>query len=299
MSLTTASQKRRALREQLHGEQTLQAPGIYDGYGARLVELAGFKAAYMTGNGVSATLLGRPDVGLVDLTMMTDHARRVASSVAIPLICDADTGYGNVVNVRRAIMEFEAAGVAAIHIEDQVFPKRCAQLPGDRTVLDFSQAVSKIAAASAARADLDFVLIARTDSAGSLGLEEAIRRAQAFAQAGADAVFIELKSKPQIVQEVQTIKDQLTVPVIVNIDSSPLLGHLKGSELKQAGIDLAIYPALARSVFGGAMQAALSHLHDTGHMAGYAGRTFTTQEYNDSLGLGEIEAWEKRFDQNM
>ena len=137
MSMISATQKRRSLREQLKGTQAVRAPGIYDGYGARLVEQAGFTAAYMTGNGVSATLLGRPDVGLVDLTMMSDHARRVAASINIPLICDADTGYGNVVNVRRAITEFEAAGVAAIHMEDQVSPKRCAQMPGDRTVLDF------------------------------------------------------------------------------------------------------------------------------------------------------------------
>jgi len=171
MTIISATQKRRSLREQLKGVQPVRAPGIYDGYGARLVEQAGFTAVYMTGNGVSATLLGRPDVGLVDLTLMTDHARRVAASVNIPLICDADTGYGNVVNVRRTIMEFEAAGVAAIHMEDQVSPKRCAQMPGDRTVIDFDEAVAKIAAASAARSDPEFVLIARTDSAGALGLQ--------------------------------------------------------------------------------------------------------------------------------
>jgi 2-methylisocitrate lyase-like PEP mutase family enzyme len=220
MTMISATQKRRSLREQLQGVQAVRAPGIYDGYGARLVEQAGFTAVYMTGNGVSATLLGRPDVGLVDLTLMTDHARRVAASVNIPLICDADTGYGNVVNVRRTIMEFEAAGVAAIHMEDQVSPKRCAQMPGDRTVIDFDEAVAKIAAASAARSDPEFVLIARTDSAGALGLQEAIRRTQAFAQAGADAVFVELKSNPNILQDILAIKSGVSVPVVVNIDSA-------------------------------------------------------------------------------
>lgn len=293
--MATATQKRQLLRQQLQSGQTVRAPGIYDGYGARLVEQAGFSAAYMTGNGVSAALLGRPDVGLVDLSMMADHARRVASSVSIPLICDADTGYGNVVNVRRAIMEFEAAGVAAIHIEDQVFPKRCAQLPGDRTVLEFSEAVSKIAAASAARSDPDFVLIARTDSAGALGLSEAILRAQAFVDVGADAVFVELKSNPDILQDILKIKKAVSVPVIVNIDSSPALRHLPESELKSAGIDLAIYPAMARSIFGHAMQAALTHLRSVGTMAGYEDRMLTSQQYNDALGLPEIESWEKRF----
>lgn len=296
MSMISATQKRRSLREQLKGTLAVRAPGIYDGYGARLVEQAGFTAAYMTGNGVSATLLGRPDVGLVDLTMMSDHARRVAASINIPLICDADTGYGNVVNVRRAIMEFEAAGVAAIHMEDQVFPKRCAQMPGDRTVLDFDEAVAKVAAASAARTDPEFVLIARTDSAGSLGLAEAIRRGQAFARAGADAVFVELKSNPHILQNILEIKAGISVPVVVNVDSAKDLRQLQAAALKQAGVDLAIYPAMARGVFGYAMSAALAHLRNAGNMAGYEENMFTSAQYNEALGLSEVEAWEKRFD---
>jgi 2-methylisocitrate lyase-like PEP mutase family enzyme len=294
--MISATQKRRSLREQLKGTQAVRAPGIYDGYGARLVEQAGFTAAYMTGNGVSATLLGRPDVGLVDLTLMTDHARRVAASIDIPLICDADTGYGNVVNVRRAIMEFEAAGVAAIHMEDQVSPKRCAQMPGDRTVLDFDEAVAKVAAASAARTDPEFVLIARTDSAGSLGLAEAIRRGQAFARAGADAVFVELKSNPHILQNILEIKAGISVPIVVNVDSANDLRQLQAASLKQAGVDLAIYPAMARGVFGHAMSAALAHLRSAGNMAGYEENMFNSTQYNEALGLSEVEAWEKRFD---
>ena len=296
MSMISATQKRRSLREQLKGTQAVRAPGIYDGYGARLVEQAGFTAAYMTGNGVSATLLGRPDVGLVDLTMMSDHARRVAASINIPLICDADTGYGNVVNVRRAITEFEAAGVAAIHMEDQVSPKRCAQMPGDRTVLDFDEAVAKVAAASAARTDPEFVLIARTDSAGSLGLAEAIRRGQAFARTGADAVFVELKSNPHILQNILEIKAGISVPIVVNVDSAKDLRQLQAAALKQAGVDLAIYPAMARGVFGYAMSAALAHLRSAGNMAGYEENMFTSAQYNEALGLSEVEAWEKRFD---
>lgn len=296
MTMISASQKRRALRQLLQGTTAVQAPGIYDGYGARLVEQAGFPAAYMTGNGVSATLLGRPDVGLVDLTMMSDHARRVAASINIPLICDADTGYGNVVNVRRTIMEFEAAGVAAIHMEDQVSPKRCAQMPGDRTVLDFDEAVAKVAAASAARSDQDFVLIARTDSAGALGLQEAIRRTQAFAKAGADAVFVELKSNPNILQDILSIKAGVSVPVVVNVDSAKDLRGLHAAQLKQAGVDLAIYPAMARGVFGFAMTAALKHLQGAGNMAGYESNMFNSAQYNEALGLSEVETWEKRFD---
>ncbi len=296
MTTVTATQKRRALRELLQGKQTVRAPGIYDGYGARLVEQAGFSAVYMTGNGVSASLLGRPDVGLIDLTLMTDHARRVAGSVSIPLICDADTGYGNVVNVRRMIAEFEAAGVAAIHMEDQISPKRCAQMPGDRSVLDFDEAVSKIAAASAARSDAEFVLIARTDSAGALGLSEAIRRVRAFAQEGADAVFVELKESPSLMEDIATIKASVSVPIVVNMDSGGGLAELSFESMKNAGIDLGIYPAMARGAFGFAMTAALGHLSKEGNMKSFAKQMFNSAQYNAALGIDEIEAWEKRFD---
>src|SRR5215510_2663351 len=166
---------RRRFRERLAQNKLIAAPGIYDAYGARMVEQAGFEAVYMTGNGVSASVLGRPDVGLVDLTLLSRHAHYAAGCVDIPLICDADTGYGNAVNVRHTVREFEAAGVAAIHIEDQASPKRCGQLPGARPVVEFSEAVGKVEAAVAARRDPDFVIIARTDAAESLGLTEAIR----------------------------------------------------------------------------------------------------------------------------
>ena len=124
---------RQTLRKRLTTGPVIIAPGIYDAYGARFVEQAGFEAAYLTGNGVSASLLGRPDVGLVDLTMITGHARRIAAAVDIPVICDADTGYGNAVNVRRTVEVFEAAGVAAIHLEDQASPKRCGRAPSTTT----------------------------------------------------------------------------------------------------------------------------------------------------------------------
>ncbi|HSQ05440.1 MAG TPA: isocitrate lyase/PEP mutase family protein, partial [Burkholderiales bacterium] len=151
---TTPAQR---LRQRLATGPLLVAPGIYDAYGARLVEQAGFEAVYMTGNGVSASLLGRPDVGLVDLTLIATHAHRAAACVDIPLICDADTGYGNAVNVRRTIEEFEAAGVAAIHLEDQVAPKRCGHLPGSRPLVGMEEQIGKIEAAVAARRDPDFV----------------------------------------------------------------------------------------------------------------------------------------------
>lgn len=299
MTLLSAKEKRQQLRKLLAAPQAVCAPGIYDGYGARLVENAKFPACYMTGNGVSASLLGFPDVGLVDLTMISDHARRVAACINIPLICDADTGYGNVVNVRRTIAEFEAAGVAAIHIEDQISPKRCAQMPGDRNVLDFNEAVAKIAAASAARSDADFVLIARTDCVGVMGIDEAVRRTRAFAAEGADVVFVELKPNPDILNQIRYLKDKVQSPMVVNMDAGDLVRGLHAHTLKAAGIDLAIYPGMARGVFGHAMSQALSHLSNAGNVAGYAEQNmFNSAQYNDALAISEIEAWEKRFDRS-
>ena len=296
--LGRATQLRQVLRARLAAARTgpaLVAPGVYDGYGARMVAQLGFEAVYMTGNGVSASLLGRPDVGLVDLSLITAHARRVAACMDLPVICDADTGYGGVVAVRRTVEEFEAAGVAAIHIEDQISPKRCAQLPGARTVLPFGEAVAKIEAAVAARNDPAFMVIARTDSVGSGGLAEGIRRAQAFEQAGADAVFVELKAHDGILADLRQIADAITVPCTVNMDAGGPLATLHSSALHTHGIGLAIYPALLRNALGFAMRDALQHLQADGNTQAMRPRMLTSQEYHDCLGLPEVEAWETRF----
>ena len=295
-----ASRLRRQLRERLKGAgrsaPALIAPGIYDGYGARWLAQAGFEAAYMTGNGVSACLLGRPDVGLVDLSLMASHARRVAACLDVPLICDADAGYGGVVAVRRTVEEFEAAGVAGIHIEDQLSPKRCAQLPGARAVLDFAAAVSKIEAAVAARDDPDFLIIGRTDSAASHGLPEALRRAQAFERAGAGAVFVELKGHVGILDDIRRVADAVSIPCMVNIDAGGALSGLHADVLHEHGIGLAIYPGLLRNSVGFAMREALHNLRSAGHIEASRSRMLTAKEYSDGLGLPEVEAWEAQFD---
>jgi 2-methylisocitrate lyase-like PEP mutase family enzyme len=271
---------RQQLRERLTEGGMIVAPGIYDAYGARMVQQAGFEAVYMTGNGVSACLLGQPDVGLVDLTLFAAHAHRAAACVNIPLICDADTGYGNSVNVWHTVREFESAGVAAIHIEDQVAPKRCGHLPGSRPVVPMEEHVGKIEAAVAARRDPDFIIIARTDAAGGLGLDEAIRRGQAYRKAGADVVFIELKNSP---------------PCLVNIDGGGKLGELTVPEIEQLGFRLAIFPGLARNAAGFAIKNALGTLKRDGNTAAVRDRMLSLKEYNEVLGLDGVEQWEKRF----
>ncbi|HTK02490.1 MAG TPA: isocitrate lyase/phosphoenolpyruvate mutase family protein [Bordetella sp.] len=290
---------RRLLRERIaragRGVSTLIAPGVYDAYGARMVQHAGFEAVYMTGNGVSASLLGKPDVGLVDLTMITAHARRVAACVDLPLICDADTGYGAAAAIRRTVEEFEAAGVAAIHIEDQQSPKRCAQFPGARAVLPFDEAVTRIAAAVAARAPTGLLVIGRTDCAASMGLDEAIRRAQAFADAGADAVFVELKAHEHVLDDIRTVTQRIRIPCMINLDSGGPLATLRFPDLAELGIALAIYPGLLRNALGYTMREALGHLRNDGSTAAMRDRMLSGAEYSGYLGLAEVEEWENRF----
>lgn len=295
MKLETEASVRVRLRKRLTHGPMIVAPGIYDAYGARLVEQAGFEAAYMTGNGVSASLLGVPDVGLVDLSLITQHAHRVAACIGIPLICDADTGYGNAVNVRRTVQEFEAAGVAAIHMEDQVSPKRCGHLPGARPVVSLAEAVGKIEAAVAARCDPDFIIIARTDAAPGEGIDEAIHRGQAYRRAGADVVFVELNSSPNIVEILRRVTGEIAAPCLVNVVESGRLGELSSAELEKIGFRIAIYPGLGRCAGGYGIREALNVLKRDGNTANARERMLTFKEYNEVLGLKEVENWEGKY----
>jgi 2-methylisocitrate lyase-like PEP mutase family enzyme len=286
---------RQNLRRRLAEGPMIVAPGIYDAYGARFVEQAGFEAVYMTGNGVSASLLGRPDVGLIDLTLFAAHAHRAAAAVDLPLICDADTGYGNAVNVRRTVEEFEAAGVAAIHLEDQVSPKRCGHLPGSRPVVSLSEHAGKIGAAVAARRDPDFIIIARTDAAAGLGLDEAISRGKAYRAAGADVVFVELKGSPGIVEDLRRVTHEIDAPCLVNVEEAGAVGNLTAAELERMGFRIAIYPGLARYAAGYAIREALGVLKADGCTRRARARMLSFKDYNDALNLAEVEDWEKRY----
>src|SRR3977135_2332959 len=182
------------MRATTHPRQMLNAPGIigapgpYDGFSARLIEAAGFKAVYMTGAGTAASHLGQPDLGLATLTEMATHASHLASCVSLPLIADADTGYGNALNVVRTVREYEKAGVAGLHLEDQVAPKKCGHIAG-KQVVPTQEFCDKIRAASEYRTDPDFVIIARTDARAVTSLDDAIDRGNRYAQAGADPLF--------------------------------------------------------------------------------------------------------------
>jgi 2-methylisocitrate lyase-like PEP mutase family enzyme len=294
--LPSTQDKRRAFRAALAARQPIFAPGVYDGFGLRLVEQFPVDAAYVSGNAVSACLLGEPDVGLVDLTLLADHLGRFGQCTRLPIICDADTGYGSVVNIQRTVRSLELAGVAAIHIEDQVTPKRCAQLPGARTVISQEEAVSRIAAACAARVQTEdpMVIVGRTDAAASLGLDAAIRRTQAFVDAGAEAVFVELKTSPDLLKQIRQISQAVSAPCLINMSIDARLMALPRAQWEQSGVGVGIFPALARSSFGHALTSNLQHLLK-GDVQALQSASMTPADYAQALGITAVEQWEQRF----
>src|ERR1700757_4306230 len=189
------------LRRMLAEPGIIVAPGAYDGFSARLIEAAGFKAAYMTGAGTAASHLGQPDLGLATLTEMATHAAHLTSAISLPLIADADTGYGNALNVVRTVREYERAGVAAIHLEDQLSPKKCGHIAG-KMVIPAREFAEKIRAASENRTDPDFIIIARTDARAINGIDDAIERARLYQEAGADVIFIEAPTSREEVERI-------------------------------------------------------------------------------------------------
>jgi 2-methylisocitrate lyase-like PEP mutase family enzyme len=228
----------RQLRELLAGDELLIAPGVYDGVSAALVSQLGFQVAYMTGAGVVASAYGLPDIGLATQTEMAERARVLSGLLELPLIADADTGYGSSINVVRTVREYERAGVAAIQLEDQTFPKRCGHLAG-KDVVDADAFVRTLQAALEARRDSDTVIVARTDARAPLGLDDAIARGQRYARVGADVIFVEA---PRDESEIERIAAAIDAPLLVNMvpgGSTPAVGHERLAEL---GFRIVIHP---------------------------------------------------------
>jgi 2,3-dimethylmalate lyase len=230
---------RSTLRALVNRKNGLVVPGAYDGISARLVERTGFPAVYMSGYGTSASRLGLPDLGYAGLAEMADHARNLATAVSIPLLADADTGYGNALSVRRTVQAYEAAGVAALHIEDQVAPKRCGHLSGHQ-IVPRGEFAGKIRAAVDARTDPDLMIIARTDAISAMDFDEALRRGEAAAKAGADMLFVEA---PRDEEQVRRVAAAFDTPLLYNYapgGRSPLLPFSRLRELGYAVILLPI-----------------------------------------------------------
>jgi 2-methylisocitrate lyase-like PEP mutase family enzyme len=279
-----------ALRNLLARPGALMAPGVADALNARLVRKHGFEAVYMTGAGTTAVRLGMPDVGLLTMTEMVDNAARIADASGLPLIADADNGYGGVLNVRRTVQAYERAGVAAMHIEDQVLPKRCGHLAG-KTLVPVEEMEAKIRAATDARTDDDFVLIARTDAVAVEGFEPALERAARYREAGADVLFVEAPSAEQLPK----IAPRLKAPLLYNMATSGKTPFLGRAEIERLGFKLIIYPNWMMLAAIRAASEVLAELKETGSIANLAREVPSFKEFFDLLGMPEVQELEARY----
>src|SRR5579883_153301 len=284
------------LRELLAGPDLLVVPGAYDGLSARLIAQAGFPIVYMTGYGTAASVLGQPDVGLLTMSEMVSRAAALAAVTGdIPLIADADTGYGNPINVRRTIREYERAGVAGVHIEDQIWPKKCGHMEG-KQVIPAEEMVQKIHAAVDARQDPDFVIIARTDAGAVNGLEDALQRGKAYRAAGADVLFIEA---PRSLADLQAIKETFSdVPLLYNWAESGKTPPLSLQEIQALGFKLVIFPVSLLFAATHAMLQMLALLKQGETSTPYASQMVTFTQFTQLIGLPGIQALERRYEIN-
>ncbi|MCW0216416.1 MAG: oxaloacetate decarboxylase [Pseudonocardia sp.] len=269
-------------------------PGAYDGLSARLVELAGFDAAYMTGFGTTATLLGAPDVGLLSGTEMADHARRLASAIGIPLLADADTGYGNAINVGRTVAEYERGGVAGIQLEDQVTPKKCGHMAG-KAIVSTAEMVGKLHAAVDARRDPDLVLIARTDAIAVDGVDAAIERAHAYLAAGADALFVEA---PTAEADIERIAGELAgkAPLVFNWVEGGKTPPMDVATIGKLGFAMILFPIGALLAATAGMRTYLAALKADGTSSAETMAALPSfEEFTGLVGLPEVREREQRY----
>jgi 2-methylisocitrate lyase-like PEP mutase family enzyme len=281
------------LRQLLTRDGLVIAPGAYDGLTARLVELAGFPVVYATGAGISNSQLALADVGLLTMNEMLDQVRKMTGAVKVPVLCDIDTGYGNAVNLYRTVQEFIRAGAAAVQIEDQVIPKKCGHFEG-KQLTSFDESVQKIRAAVEARGQNDLVIIARTDAIAVEGFEEALRRAQAYHDAGADALFVEA---PRSRDELAEIGRRLPGVKIANIVEGGRTPIVPAADLTAMGFQIAIYANLVLRSSVKAIQASLEHLRDSGDTHAILDRMITMEERAHVTQKAFLDSLETRFTQ--
>lgn len=266
-------------------------PGVFDALSAKIAARAGFEVIFITGYSVSATLLGEPDFGLLTQTEIVNAAQRVCSVVDTPVIVDADTGYGNAINVIRTVRDLIRAGAAGMFLEDQIWPKRCGHMKG-KQVIPVDEQLKKLRAAIEARNDSDFYIVARTDSRQALGLTEAITRGIAFKEAGADAVFVEA---PESKEEMKEIADHVPGPLVANMlerGVTPLMGP---QELKELGFDLIVWPLAPLYSVAKSLTEVYSTLRRDGSTTKILDRLMPFDEFNEIVGLEEKYALDKKY----
>jgi 2,3-dimethylmalate lyase len=282
------------LRELLAGSDVVLAPGAYDALSARLAEQAGFDVVYMTGFGASASLLGRPDIGLLSFGEMAGQARRLVQAIGVPLIADADDGYGNPLNVLRTVREYEAAGAAAVQIEDQVTPKRCGHMEG-KAVIAAGEMVEKVRAAVEARRSPDLVVIARTDARAVEGLDAALDRAARYRDAGADVLFVEA---PESEREVELVADAFPgTPLLFNGVEGGRTPSLELDRLQELGFRIVLFPLTALFAATRAVQEALAAIRAHPTPGGEGALPFSA--FTDVVGLPAVQELEDRFGRSV
>lgn len=285
----TAAEKRAALRARLDAGGMLAAPGVYDMISARFADAMGFDALYMTGYGVSASYLGLPDAGFATLADMEAAVRRIAEGTETPLIADADTGYGGLLNVAHTVRRYEAAGAAGIQIEDQEFPKKCGHVRG-RRVIPAADMAAKIRVAAETRSDPNTLIVARTDARTMHGLDEALRRAAAYAEAGADILFVE---SPESEGEMARICAELPKPALANMVEGGRTPILPRSRLEALGYAIAIYPATAFLAAAAAFESAYAAL--AGNPAAAPAPLYDFAAFTDRIGFPSVWEFDKKW----
>ncbi len=285
--------QRKQLRKLFQEKGIIVAPGAHNGVSAKVIEKIGFKAIYATGYGASANVLGKPDIGLMSMSEMVTHMHNMANATSLPIIADADTGYGNAINVMRTVQEYEQAGVAALQLEDQVMPKKCGHMMG-RELISMKEMVGKIEAAVSARRDNDLMIIARTDARTKYGIEEAIRRGRAYEKAGADIIFIE---SPESKDEMKLINQSIKAPTLANMVENGRTPLLPSAELEKLGYKLVIFPVTSVLAEANILFRVFKELFETGTTDKLVSDSllFNFEEFNNFLGAKDMRNLEKKY----
>ena len=281
-----------SLRDQLDDRnKILVLPGVFDALSAKMAEYVGFNAMFQTGYGSSAALLGMPDFGLLNSGETVDNAMRIIRAVRVPVLVDADTGYGNPLNVWRLVRDLESLGAAGIFLEDQVWPKRCGHMVG-KDVIPKDEYITKLKAALEARQSKDFIIVARTDARAPIGLEEAIERGKAYRKAGADVIFVEA---PRSVEELKKVADEIDAPLVANMIEDGVTPNLSANELLKLGYQIAVFPLSA--IYGAtfAMRKVLTELKNTGTTKDARNIMVTFKDFNKFMNLDHFVDLERRY----
>ena len=286
------SKPRRSLREQLQDEKSIIVlPGVFDALSARIAQQVGFSAMFQTGYGSAAALLGMPDFGLLNAGETIDNAKRIIAAVDVPVLVDADTGYGNPLNVWKLVRDLENLGAAGIFLEDQVWPKRCGHMAG-KDVISKNDYIPKLKAAVEARRSKEFIIVARTDARAPLGLDEAIERGKAYRKAGADVIFVEA---PKTIAELKKVADEIDAPLVANMIEDGVTPNLPAKDLLDLGYRIAVFPLSALYSATYAMQQVLTELKKTGATKQTRKLMVTFKDFNEFVDLDKFMDLERRY----